>query len=108
MSLANQLLHSSRMLISQDRHEIFVTLANYGRDYVDYLQNPGSNQAYMEMQEYGPYPTDSASNMRELAKIISYHAFAFRYDYQKNSPVNWKKCWGLDGPDRSSDRMEID
>lgn len=85
------------MLISQDRHLIYVTLAEYTQAYVDYLQDPRKPQAYMKMQEYGPFRADNATDMRALADIVVNHTLALRYDiYQK--PVDWKASWNMKGP----------
>ncbi|CAG8895156.1 unnamed protein product [Penicillium egyptiacum] len=76
-----------RMLVSQDNHEIWLTLAQYDKEYAQYLkqepptptrQDPGPSQRplhFMRMREYGPWKIQGAINMRDSAKILVRWAF---------------------------------
>ena len=67
-----------RLLISQDRHAIFLTLAKYNESYVKYLKGeytamqipPVRNLSFLTMQEYGPWVINNHKLMEDLAKII--------------------------------------
>ena len=54
-------LACSRLFVSQDRHEIYLTFATFGAGYVDYIRgfepNPGKD-AFLSMREVGPYTTE--------------------------------------------------
>ncbi|CEL01829.1 hypothetical protein ASPCAL01407 [Aspergillus calidoustus] len=62
-----------RFIISQVRHEIFITLAEYKTEYVNYLQgvsDASGNISLMAMHEYGPWDTRSAAHMYDLGLIL--------------------------------------
>ncbi|KAE8348320.1 hypothetical protein BDV28DRAFT_143789 [Aspergillus coremiiformis] len=59
--------------MSQNRHEIFLTFADYDDDYLAYLQNkPPKKSAlsFLKMHQYGPWNTQSASDMKQLGPIL--------------------------------------
>lgn len=61
----------SRLLIAQDRQEIFVIIARSDNNYEQYLRGeyiPSSS--FMTMQEYGPFRVQSAKNMHHLAEFV--------------------------------------
>lgn len=67
-------LHS-RLLVSQDRHQIFVTLAQFDSDYVNYIRDnvPGDRPtrlSFLQMKEYGPFGIDSSSHMDALGQLL--------------------------------------
>lgn len=70
-------------MISQDRDEIYITLARYPPEYVDYLKGrltpsrPGSPQPFLTLMEYGPWIIESPSHMRHFAEVII--AFCLRF-----------------------------
>lgn len=58
------------MLVSQDRHEIYLTFANYNPQYVEYLQhNNTTPQAFLVMESYGPWLIDDYDDMRSLGQV---------------------------------------
>ncbi|CAI7599472.1 unnamed protein product [Penicillium glandicola] len=63
-----------RLLISQDNHEIFLTIASYKKRYVNYLNNgnisKSTKSSFLTMKEYGPWIITRSSDMRDLARII--------------------------------------
>ena len=62
----------SRTLISQDRDQIFITLAQYKGEYLDYLQGkPATNEAFLRMLLFGPYNTFVPHHMESFGNEIS-------------------------------------
>lgn len=63
-----------RIIISQDRHEIYITIAEYDGLYIKYLKDellPGDDRlALMTMNQYGPWLVDSSRDMERLGEII--------------------------------------
>lgn len=60
-----------RILISQDRDEIFVTIASYSAEYVQFLRGTGAaHQDFLTLQEYGPWLIYSRKDMRQFGHII--------------------------------------
>lgn len=65
-----------RIIVSQARDEIYITIANYDQEYLDYLQGRFNPRRYdrpeffLRMTEYGPWRIDSRSNMHHLARVI--------------------------------------
>ncbi|KAH8427081.1 uncharacterized protein LDX57_004799 [Aspergillus melleus] len=63
----------SRVHVSQNRHEIFITIAEYDSGYVSYLKTkPADDEppSFMTMHQYGPWNTESAGDMRKLGPIL--------------------------------------
>ncbi|KAI9925212.1 hypothetical protein MW887_006132 [Aspergillus wentii] len=77
---------SSRLLVSQNRNEIFLTFASYSPEYVKYLmmkdhskgpgllkyfkQNRSKDPGFLTMQEYGPWDIYNHVHMRHLSKVL--------------------------------------
>lgn len=65
-----------RLLVSQDRHEIYLTFAEFDRSYVDYLagQDNGKNAkgspSLMKMKTYGPYEITRHTHMKVLGEFL--------------------------------------
>ncbi|CAG8359254.1 unnamed protein product [Penicillium salamii] len=65
-----------RIIVSQANSEIYITMANYDQDYLDYLQGQSdprrndSPESFLRMTEYGPWRIDNRSNMHHLAQAI--------------------------------------
>ncbi|KAJ5819122.1 hypothetical protein N7474_004713 [Penicillium riverlandense] len=60
-----------RLIISQDRNEIYITEASYKDEYVQHLKDKDAEPAgFLTMQEYGPWNIDDHKHMRHLAKIV--------------------------------------
>ncbi|KAB8257905.1 hypothetical protein BDV32DRAFT_151882 [Aspergillus pseudonomiae] len=63
----------SRVLVSQDRHEIYLTFAEYGANYVKYLNNTlGQEESpdFLTLHEFGPWDTCKAGDMKDLGRIL--------------------------------------
>ncbi|CAG8891060.1 unnamed protein product [Penicillium egyptiacum] len=64
-----------RLHISQDRHEVYVTVAKYDERYLNYLDNthPSSendNRPFLTIRQYGPWNTLENSHIRDLGLIL--------------------------------------
>jgi hypothetical protein len=60
-----------RLLVAQDRDEIYLVWASYDASYVDYLeQKPTSGNVFMIMNEIGPFKPQHDAHMRQLAEYI--------------------------------------
>ncbi|KAI1421868.1 hypothetical protein F5Y12DRAFT_664252 [Xylaria sp. FL1777] len=64
-------LKDERLLISQDKDEIFLTFAEFDASYVDYIchQRPDSS-SHLTMNEYGPFQVSSESAMKQLGQLV--------------------------------------
>ncbi|KAH9890297.1 hypothetical protein F4778DRAFT_753258 [Xylariomycetidae sp. FL2044] len=64
-------INDKRLLISQDRNEIYLTFAVYDADYVDYIRGRQyDKRSFLVMNEFGPFHTEVQSHMHVLAKIM--------------------------------------
>ena len=61
---------SSFMLISQDRHELFITFASIEEAYERHLRNGTDTESFLVMKTYGPYDAGSCEEMNEFGQII--------------------------------------
>ncbi|KAJ5509648.1 hypothetical protein N7527_011791 [Penicillium freii] len=60
-----------RLLVSQDNHEVYLTIADYDNRYLAYLNNgDASCDQSLKMQTYGPWSIAHPSHMEDLAMII--------------------------------------
>ncbi|OQD64837.1 hypothetical protein PENPOL_c007G05098 [Penicillium polonicum] len=65
-----------RLLVSQDNHEIYLTIADYDNQYLAYLKNGDESCGpSLKMQTYGPWNIAHPSHMERLALIILCVAF---------------------------------
>ncbi|KAJ5457267.1 hypothetical protein N7530_012541 [Penicillium desertorum] len=58
------------MLISQDRHEIFVTFVPFHQGYENYLRNGSNTNTFLVMNTFGPFHTAYRNDMEEFGRII--------------------------------------
>jgi hypothetical protein len=69
-----RLKHCSRVLLSQDRNEIFFTIAEYTDEYVDYLHQRNNvaidDDFYLSMCMFGPFLITNGDHMKKLAPLI--------------------------------------
>ncbi|KAJ5393818.1 uncharacterized protein N7487_011459 [Penicillium crustosum] len=70
-----QSTNTTRFHISQGRHQIFVTVAEYGEKYLKYLndKNPSPSDdlsTFLTMNQYGPWDTSKKSSVKEIGTII--------------------------------------
>ncbi|RSL86763.1 hypothetical protein CEP52_015740 [Fusarium oligoseptatum] len=60
-----------RLLVSQDRHQIFLIVATFDDEYVHYISGDDDNaQSFLVMQEYGPYDVGKREHMDVLGGIM--------------------------------------
>ena len=66
------LLNSKRWMISMGGYEGYITIATYGKRYVDFLYDEllGGNPAYMTMHEYGPFDLTVFSGQDGLESFL--------------------------------------
>lgn len=56
-----------------NRHEIYLIVAEYTADYVDYLTNPGRESAcksFLTMNQFGPWEIVSSSHVADIAALL--------------------------------------
>jgi hypothetical protein len=62
------------MIISQDRHEIYLTVAKYDDEYIKYLSDKSYRNvfpsSFMTMHQFGPWDILDARNMEHLGPIL--------------------------------------
>ncbi|KIX02801.1 uncharacterized protein Z518_08744 [Rhinocladiella mackenziei CBS 650.93] len=93
----------TRLLVSQDRDEVYLTLATFGEEYVKYVSgtlnakakssgksNPGP---FLRMNEFGPFLT----NMKSHMKCLGYYILAFTL--QECGQTNEAGIVGQEGTD---------
>lgn len=80
-----QILLFRRFQVSQDRHEIWLSFAEYDDEYLRYIehgfQDPERPRSFLTMHEFGPFDTRSESHMTELAVILL--ALTLRADHDR-------------------------
>ncbi|OQE83478.1 hypothetical protein PENNAL_c0032G01035 [Penicillium nalgiovense] len=69
-SVRMALFNDHFMLVSQDRHEIFVTFAPFKRGYEYYLRNGTTTNDFLVMKAFGPFRTAYRKDMEEFGRII--------------------------------------
>lgn len=74
--------------MSQDRHLIHLTFAEYDENYVKYLNNKlGQDESpgFLTMHEYGGWDTTKAADMQYLGPILL--AIALRAEMEQKTPT---------------------
>ncbi|CAG9953195.1 unnamed protein product [Clonostachys rosea f. rosea IK726] len=62
---------SSRLMLAQDHHEIYIIVATFDDDYVRYITHQHTTtMSFLEMEQYGPFPVDSYIQMFYLSRIM--------------------------------------
>jgi hypothetical protein len=59
-----------RLLISQDKHEIYVTVAIFDDDYIKYIQDRGPGTSFLKLTEFGPFPVTDHKRMKYLGEFM--------------------------------------
>ena len=66
-----------RLLFSQDAHEIYITIGEYGEGYEEYLRTTKptdeakmAEPSFLTMYQYGPWDTTSKSQTRNVAILL--------------------------------------
>ncbi len=59
-------------MLSQDRHEIYLTIAEYDAAYVRYATgvDPTSARSFLRMTQYGPYVVSDPSDMSKFGYTV--------------------------------------
>ncbi|PYH67311.1 uncharacterized protein BO88DRAFT_391735 [Aspergillus vadensis CBS 113365] len=74
-----------RFHISQDRHQIWLSFAEYDDEYIRYIehgfQDPGRPRSFLTIHEFGPFNTLKESHMTELAVLLL--ALTLRADHDR-------------------------
>lgn len=80
---------SRRLLVSQNRHEVYLNIAEYDKGYLDYLRNEHAEadakgkakvdakdkaeinaDSFMKIHSFGPWDMYTASHVNNLAHIL--------------------------------------
>lgn len=64
-------MQCSRLLISQDRHEVYLNFAEFDDLYIGYVK--GRSKApvsLLRMHEYGPFDITNGKHMKALGEIV--------------------------------------
>ncbi|KAM3565399.1 hypothetical protein ARSEF4850_001435 [Beauveria asiatica] len=59
-----------RVLISQNRRDVFITIGSYDETYIDYITNVSQTEAFLEMKRYGPFEIVDAADMERLCHFL--------------------------------------
>ncbi|KAE8321350.1 hypothetical protein BDV39DRAFT_210808 [Aspergillus sergii] len=71
LSHAPKDLPSRSFIVSEDRHKIYVTFAEYGVEYLRYLKGrPYTGDPFLVMHEYGPWDIERKDHMRMVGALI--------------------------------------
>ena len=66
--------HCSRLHISQDRHEIYLTFATYDEAYIAFVKGElmpaPTEDVFLRMYEYGPFSLNNESEIRHLGWYV--------------------------------------
>lgn len=58
-----------RLMISQDRHDIWVTMASHTDGWIEHLKDQQAPAGFLTMQEYGPWKIENHEHVRHFAQI---------------------------------------
>lgn len=57
--------------MSQDRHEVYVTIATFDDEYVKYIRcEKPRKRSFLKMQEFGPFSVLVKRHMEEFGHIL--------------------------------------
>lgn len=73
LSMCMHWSNDSRLHVSQDRNEIYITIAEYGQNYLHYLKNTlrrGQDPGFLTMRQFGPWNTETLTDMTRLGPIL--------------------------------------
>ncbi|KAI0141198.1 hypothetical protein GGR57DRAFT_487535 [Xylariaceae sp. FL1272] len=71
-----------RLLISQDRHEVYLSFVEFDQSYVHYIKQrappsttaSGPQPSHLKMQEYGEFDTGNRTHMQSLGELVLAYA----------------------------------
>ncbi|KAE8155033.1 hypothetical protein BDV25DRAFT_135371 [Aspergillus avenaceus] len=61
------------LLFSQNRHEIFLIVAEYDAGYIDYIRDPDGrpeSRSFLMMKQFGPWRITNADDVMQIGSII--------------------------------------
>jgi hypothetical protein len=62
-----------RLLIAQDRYEIYVVISTFSDVYVDYVcgrSRSGNVNSFLRMRDFGPFSVNVREDMAILGKVL--------------------------------------
>ncbi|KAI2714312.1 hypothetical protein CBS147354_7481 [Penicillium roqueforti] len=64
--------NTTRFHISQDRHQVYITVAQYDEKYLEYIVDGklSPDRSFLTMNQYGPWDTTEGGHMRVLGPIL--------------------------------------
>lgn len=64
--------YDRRAMVSQDRHQIWLTFAEYDQNYVEYLRDGKMTDkpSFLTMHEYGPWEVGKKQQVNEIGRIM--------------------------------------
>ncbi|PYI03948.1 hypothetical protein BO78DRAFT_373957 [Aspergillus sclerotiicarbonarius CBS 121057] len=75
-----------RLLLSMNRHEIYLIIAEYNVDYVKYLTNPyykSSCQSFLTMNQFGPWDIGKREDVEDIGSLI----LAVTWQFSRGLPL---------------------
>ncbi|KAF5233430.1 hypothetical protein FANTH_12546 [Fusarium anthophilum] len=64
----------TRLLVSQDHGEIYLIIASFNAEYVEYIcarsVRRATKDSFLEMNEYGPFFVKDPKHMKQLGTIL--------------------------------------
>ncbi|QKX60927.1 uncharacterized protein TRUGW13939_08073 [Talaromyces rugulosus] len=69
-NLLLQRMKKRRVIISQDRHQLFITMATYDDAYAKYLAGETPPKSYLKLASYGPYKITDHKHMYCFAHAV--------------------------------------
>lgn len=54
------------IILSQDRHEIFLSYPDYDMNYIKYLKGEDAPKSFLRMKSYGPWNIYNAKDLAQL------------------------------------------
>ncbi|KAI9696168.1 MAG: hypothetical protein M1820_008236 [Bogoriella megaspora] len=65
-----------RLLISQDRHEVYLSFAEFDSDYIDYILGQNTEKlSFLRIREFGPFEVQTAEHMEKLSRLVLAYMF---------------------------------
>ncbi|OAX80823.1 hypothetical protein ACJ72_04832 [Emergomyces africanus] len=80
-----------RCMISQNRHEIYLIIATYTKEYVAYLQGDWdeSSEPFLRMHQIGPFRPYAKRHMERLGRIIAALSRQLVNQAMDENPCHW-------------------
>lgn len=60
----------SKFLLAEDRHEAWICVGKPTASYIQYLEGTDADDAFLEIQRFGPFCLGSEEHMRQLCVIV--------------------------------------